>query len=196
MPSQDKFRASMKDHGIPEDVIKKVNEGFEDMTNKSPKIVHAKFFKRATDLFDELVPADLTARFYEWNACCKNGSRYKASKAFYAANKDLPLAEKLKKIPDVPNMGKPVLNDDGTITVHAVYFWENGKFVCACPNFHNAGLDEPVSKTYCHCCAGHFQYHYQIMLGVKLNVREIVSSPLDSDGKNPCVILMEIAGKE
>ena len=195
MPGQDKFRASMKDHGIPEDVIGQVNAGYEEMTNKSPKIVHAEFFKRATDLFDELVPPDTANRFYEWNACCKNGSRYKASKAFYARYKDLPLKEKLEKIPDVPYMGKPVLNDDGTITIHAVSFWENGKFVCACPNFHGSGLTAPVSRTYCRCCGGHFKYHYQIMLGVKLNVLEVVSSPLDSEGKNPCVFRMEIVSK-
>lgn len=93
-------------------------------------------------------------------------------------------------------MGKPVLNDDGTITVHAVSFWENGQYVCACPNFHGAGLNQPVSKTYCFCCGGHFKHHYQIMLGVKLNVREILSSPLDSDGKHPCVLLMEIIDKK
>lgn len=42
------------------------------------------------------------------------------------------------------------------------------------------------------CCAGHFKYHYEIMLGVKLKTLEVLSSPLDSDGENPCIIKYEI----
>lgn len=49
-----------------------------------------------------------------------------------------------------------------------------------------------VSRNYCVCCAGHFKHHYEIMLGVKLKTIEIVSSPLDSNGENPCVIKFAI----
>ena len=53
-------------------------------------------------------------------------------------------------------------------------------------------FDESVSQNFCFCCTGHFKHHYEIMLGVKLKTLEIVSSPLDSNGKNPCVIKFEI----
>ena len=38
----------------------------------------------------------------------------------------------------------------------------------------------------CGCCAGHFMHHYQTMLGVKLHLKETVSSPLDTNGELPC----------
>lgn len=38
-----------------------------------------------------------------------------------------------------------------------------------------------------HTIDGHFKFHYEIMLNCKLATAEIVSSPLDSNGENPCV---------
>ena len=85
-------------------------------------------------------------------------------------------------------MGRPIRNEDGTITIHAVYYSDGEKFLCACPNYNGVKRDYGVSRNYCFCCAGHFKYHYEIMLGVKLKTLEVVSSPLDSDGKNPCIM--------
>ena len=45
----------------------------------------------------------------------------------------------------------------------------------------------PVQKTTV-SGAGHFQHHYKIMPGIELRPVEIVSSPMDSGGRNPCVI--------
>ena len=100
--------------------------------------------------------------------------------------------EKLEKIKSVPNMGIPVKNADGTITVNAVSYSDGEKYLCGCSNFNGLNFDYDVSKNYCFCCAGHFKHHYEIMLGVKLNTVEIISSPLDSKGQNPCVIKFEI----
>ena len=85
-------------------------------------------------------------------------------------------------------MGEPALNGDGSITLRAVSYYDGEKFLCACPNFNGVKRDYSVSKNYCFCCAGHFKHHYEIMLGLKLKTLEIISSPLDSRGKNPCVI--------
>jgi hypothetical protein len=71
------------------------------------------------------------------------------------------------------------------------HWFVDGKFKCACPNFNKLKDIPTVSSTYCLCCAGHFRYHYQNMLGVKLKTKEIVSSPLDSDGNNPCAFIFE-----
>ena len=131
---------------------------------------------------------DIIQEVFEWNACCKGGSREKASKAFAKENSTLSFSDKLEKIKSVPYMGQPVLNEDGTLTLHAIYYSDGDKFLCACPNFTKVNRDYPVSKNYCFCCAGHFKYHYEIMLGVRLKTLEIISSPLDSEGKNPCVI--------
>lgn len=117
-------------------------------------------------------------------------------KAFAKKNENLSLEEKLELIKDVPYMGRAVKNEDGTITIHAVYYSDSGKFLCACSNYNGVKRDYSVSRNYCFCCAGHFKYHYEIMLGVKLKTLEVVSSPLDSDGKNPCIIKYAILKKD
>ena len=124
----------------------------------------------------------------EWNACCKGGSREKVLKAFSKENMNLSIDEKLERIKGVPYTGCPVKNEDGTITVRAVSYSNGEKFLCACSNFNGLKYDYSVSKNYCFCCAGHFKHHYEIMLGVKLKTLEILSSLLDSGGKNPCVM--------
>ena len=140
----------------------------------------------------EQVDAQKLQDIFEWNACCKGGAREKASKAFAKENAGLSMDEKLEKIRRVPNMGKPIRNEDGIITVKAVSYKKDEKYLCACSNFNGLKYDYSVSKNYCFCCAGHFKYHYEIMLGVQLKTLEIVSSPLDSNGENPCVIKFAI----
>ena len=194
MPCPEKFKTTLNDYKLDDSIINEINEGYEDITSSSPKKIKAAYFKRAADIMDSKLPPELTGEIFEVNACCKSGSREKASKAFAKKYAALSLAEKLEKIksePDkVPNMGTPVLNPDGSITLHAVYYRCGDKFECACSNFNKVKRDYPVSRTYCRCCGGHFLFHYEIMLGMKLRIAQVVSSPLDSDGKNPCVFLL------
>lgn len=188
MPSPEKFKESLELFNVEEKVIAQINEGYEDIISKTPKKVKAAYFKRAVDIMTEQVDAEKLQEVFEWNACCKGGAREKASKAFAKENENLSIDEKLEKIKSVPNMGQPVRNEDGTITVNAVSYWKDEKFSCGCSNYNGLKFDYSVSKNYCFCCAGHFKYHYEIILGVKLKTLEIVSSALDSAGKNPCVI--------
>ena len=188
MPSLGKFQESLKKFDVDEEIISRINEGFDTIDSKTPKKERALYFKRAVDIMDESIEAERFQEIFEWNACCKGGGREKASKHFADKNAHLSLDEKLELIKDVPHMGRPVRNEDGTITVHAVYYSDGDKFLCACSSFNGVKRDYSVSRKYCFCCAGHFKYHYEIMLGVKLETLEIVSSPLDSEGKNPCVI--------
>lgn len=188
MPSPEKFKKSLEKFGIGEDVISQINEGYEDIVDKTPKKTKAAYFKRAVDIMNEQVDAQKLQDIFEWNACCKGGAREKASKAFAKENAHLSMDEKLEKIKGIPNMGEPLRNEDGTITVNAVNYSNGERYLCACSNFNGLKYDYSVSKNYCFCCAGHFKHHYEIMLGVKLKTLEIISSPLDSNGENPCVI--------
>ena len=188
MPSPEKFKKSLEKFGIDKDVISQINEGYEDIVDKAPKKTKVAYFKRATDIMTGQVEAQKLQDVFEWNACCKGGVREKTSKAFAKENAHLSIDEKLARIKDVPNMGQASRNEDGTITVNAVSYSNGERYLCACPNFNGLTYDYDVSKNYCFCCAGHFKYHYEIMLGVKLKTLEIVSSPLDSAGNNPCVI--------
>lgn len=192
MPSPEKFKKSLEKFGIGEKVISQINEGYEDTVDKTPKKTRAAYFKRAVDIMTEQVDSQKLQDIFEWNACCKGGAREKASKAFAKENEHLFIDEKLEKIKGVPNMGEPLRNEDGTITVKAVSYSDGEKYLCACSNFSGLKYDYGVSKNYCFCCAGHFKYHYEIMLGLKLKTLEIESSPLESNGKYPCVIKFAI----
>ncbi len=192
MPSIERFKESLSLFKIDENVIAQINEGCTDVDNKASKKVRGAYFKRAVDIMTAQVSTEKLIEVFEWNACCKGGMREKTSKAFAKENAHLSIDERLEKIKYVPNMGSPIRNEDGTITVNAVSYWRDGQFSCACSNYNGLNVDYKISKNYCFCCAGHFKHHYEIMLGVELKTLEIISSPLDSDGKNPCIIKFAI----
>lgn len=188
MPCPEKFRESLKKFGVVEEIINKVNEGYEDLVSSSPKKDKASYFKRAVDILENNIDDKDFKEIFMYNSCCKGGSREKAAKAFAKENKDKPLKEKLEVVKGVPWMGKPVLNEDGTITLNAVNYFDGNKFLCACSNFNWIKSDYYVSKKYCYCCSGHFKHHYEIMLGLKIKDIDIITSPLDSNGKNSCAM--------
>lgn len=188
MPSPEKFKESLHLFHIQKDIIERINDGYEELVSRSPKKKKAAYFKRATDILIDETNTDAVHELFESNACCKSGAREKASKAFAKKYADVGYAGRLKHIGEVPYMGTAELEKDNVICVHAVQYMVSGKYACACPTFNKSGFGEKVLKDYCYCCAGHFLYHYQIMLGIRLKTWEIVSSPLDSDGAEPCVI--------
>ena len=190
MPSVEKFRETLEKFNVDEEIISKINDGYEDIVDKSPKKMKAAYFKRALDIMTDNVDSQIIHDIFEMNPCCTSGARKKASNLFAKEFAGCSLDEKLEKIGQ--NMGTPVRNEDGTLTVYAVSYYKDGRFNCACPNFNNLKFDYSVSKDYCFCCAGHFKYHYEIMLGVTLKTIEIVSSPLDSNGRDACVIKFQI----
>ncbi len=192
MPSPKKFQQSLVSCGVSPEAIRTIGEGFEYIDDASAQAVRAAYFKRASDILDASLTFEQKRDLMDQNGCCKSGAREKASKAFFREHKDLTLSEKLPLIAAVPNMGRPVLNEGGTITIHAVTYRVGEKFACACPNYNRLKRDYPVSRTYCLCCAGHFRYHYEIMLGVKLILRSVDSSPLDTDGEKPCVMTFAV----
>lgn len=136
MPCPEKFRESLIKFDVDASIIEQINTGFEQVVSSTPKKIKASYFKRAVDIMDEKVDAGKKRDILDWNACCKSGSREKASKAFARENKELPWKERLAKISEEDYMGTPVLNEDGTITVHAVYYRDGDKYACSCPNFN------------------------------------------------------------
>lgn len=195
MPNPEKFRESLAAFHVDRDTIDAVYAGCENLVSRSPRAQRAAFFRRAVALLDERLPPNTVREVLAWNACCKSGAREKASREFARINKGLSLAEKLAKIAKAPymNMGVPSLEPDGALRIDAVSYVYEGRFECGCTNFKRLKRDYAVSRSYCHCCGGHFQYHYQIMLGVRLEQAEVVSTPLDSEGASPCVFRFTIA---
>lgn len=194
MPSPEKFMDSLSQFGIAQELIDEILDGYPGLTSKTPKRIKAAFFKRAVDLLEQKADAGTVQDLLEWNACCKSGARDRASREFARIQAGLTLEEKLAKIRKAGymQMGEPWLEADGVLRIHAVSYVDNGRYACGCSNYRRLERDYPVSKSYCYCCGGHFKYHYQIMLGVELKTLEVVSSPLDSGGKNPCVFTYKI----
>lgn len=83
MPSPEKFKKSLEKFEIDENVISKINEGYEDIVDKAPKKTKAAYFKRAVDIMTEQVDAQKLQEIFERNACCKGGgSKRKSIKSF------------------------------------------------------------------------------------------------------------------
>lgn len=192
MPCPEKFKESLNMFKINESIQQEINVGYEELVSSSPKPDKAEYFRRAMTILDKKVSADVITQMMDYNGCCKSGARQKASVAFAKANKDKTLAEKVPLISEVRNMGKPTLISEDLLSILAVQYYDGVRYRCACPNFNSSIKYLDTSKTYCKCCSGHFRYHYQIMLGVKLELVEVTSSPLGSDGKDPCVFLYKI----
>lgn len=194
MPYPKKLRKSLYEHKIDESIINQIFEGYEDIDDKASKRKKISFFTQAMEKIDELMDYYTKYEIIDWCACCKGGKRDKDIKKLVKDFKGKSLEEKLKALWEVSNMGQPVIDEYGNIKTGIYYKGEEG-FKCACPCFHNEKIEEPISSTYCLCCAGHFRYHYQNALGVKLKTKEVLSSPITTLGKEPCVFTFQILKK-
>lgn len=155
--------------------------------------------KALIDKMDSLLTREQCLAVMEKQGCCKSGSRDKDCKEFAKKNADKPLAEKVRLLSTVQYMMVPVLGDDNTITVTYGGYQNGvhtGKTTCSCGSIKKLTNPYTVSQTYCGCCAGHFLYHYQNALGVKLKLKEIKSSPLSSHGEQPCSFVFEVLDKD
>ena len=189
MPSPEKFRETLTEFAVEDSVIGEINRGYETVVSKSTKKIKSAYFKQALDVLNASLPPERVKEILEANACCKSGSRLKNSRAFAEAQKESTVEERLALIRQRTswNMGYPELDEDGFLIVHAVAYHPTDRFECACPSVSRVKRDYSIPREYCYCCGGHFKFHYEIMLGVKLELCEIVSSPHDTEGREPCV---------
>ena len=187
-----KATQTMKDKGIPDEIIAQFD--IPDLKGNLPEPRIA-FIEQ----MDKLLTKEQCLSIMENQGCCKTGKRDKDCKAFGKEHKDKPLAEKLTLLFTVENMMSPVLNGDGTFTISWGGYQNGihtGKTTCSCGTIKKLKQPFSVSSTYCGCCAGHFLYHYQNALRVKLRLKEIVSSPLNTNGDKPCSFTFEIIPSE
>ena len=194
MPSPEKFRQTLREFGISEEVTEKIFDGFEEIKDKTAKSERANFFRQAVSVMNERLDKDQVKEILEANACCKRGTRERNSKQFAKANKELEWKKRLELIRERPElyMGKAELDEQGFLLVYGIEYQLKGKFECACPNVNQKKGSYEIPREYCYCCGGHFKYHYEIMLGVQLELLEIVSSPHDTNGEKPCVFRYQI----
>jgi hypothetical protein len=189
MAAVENFRNALKASHIDESVIAQIMRGYGKITDRDTKEKRAAFFAQAVARMDKLLEPDTCRAIRDACACSKGGWRLNAVQKLAKEYEGKPLEEKVQALGRVTHMGKPTLNDDGTIT--AGIGGEDG-CPCACPVFSGSALPEPVSMTYCYCCAGHFRHHYQIALGKRLITKRVASSALESLGRKPCRFVFEI----
>lgn len=194
MPSPEKFRETLDEFDVPQNVIESMYEGFGNLETKTPRKTKSLFFKQALDVMNGKLPASEVQAIFEANACCKSGVREKNSNEFAKANAGLGFEDRLALISQRPhmNMGRAELDSEGFLVVHAVSYQVGDRFECACPTLSKVKRDYEIPREYCYCCGGHFKYHYEIMLNRKLRLVEIVSTPHEKNGVNPCVFRFEI----
>lgn len=198
MPSPEKFRQTLDDFHVEQGLINEMYQGFGKLESKTNKKIKTAFFTQALEVMNRRLPPEKVQEIFEANACCKSGVREKYSKEFARINSGLDISDRLKLISARPylNMGSAELDEEGFLLVHAVYYRPGSSFECACPTLSKIKRDDAIPREYCWCCGGHFKYHYEIMLGLRLKLADIVSSPHDTDGEQPCAFRYEILNTE
>ncbi len=184
MTFQEALRKTVTDETIIESIL---SVDYPKDTN--PKQDNANFMAAAMRKADELLPFDTIAKVMFHRACCKSGYRLDNAKQFAREHMDKPLAEKLTLLGQLQYMGSPRLNPDGDIETVGVGHMAG----CPCWNFSGCvPVNGPMPLSYCLCCGGHFMFHYQKALGLKLRIKQVVSSNINSGAKEPCVFIYEI----
>jgi hypothetical protein len=186
--SVERLMRALDAYGVEPDVVSRMVEGYEGITDRS-KAKRPAFFIHAMGVMDETL--DFPTRCEIRGACgCSNGGwREKEMRRIAREYKGKSIEERTRAIGEVKYMGNPVLHEDGTISGGV---GTEGGFDCPCSVFRGWRYEEPVPFTYCLCCAGHFRYHYQIALGVKLRVKEVLSTALESKRRKPCRFVYEV----
>jgi hypothetical protein len=189
MTAVQRFRTALHEYQVDDDIVAQIFKGYEKISDKVPKDKRAAFFIQAIERMEHLLDNQLCRDIRDACACSKGGTRLKAMQKIANEYNGKSIEEKLQAISHATYMGKPVLQEDGTIITG---IGDEGGFPCPCPVFSNVEINQPVSITYCYCCAGHFRFHYQIALGVELRTKEVLSSAIASQQKDPCRFVYEI----
>jgi len=187
MPNVKLIKKSMKEVGIPTDSIAKIN--IPKSTGNQPMEV--------LDLIaqmDSLLTNEQILSVMEEQGCHKTGHMDKINKEFADKHADKKIEDRINLLSD-ENVHPYVpckINDDGTFSI----YWEigeKGNYLCVCACIKRLRKEQPditnVSKIFCGCCGGHIRHHYQNILGITLQLKEVVSSPISSNGKERCEFL-------
>jgi len=142
---------------------------------------------------DQLLTKEQRLAIMQEQGCCKTGAGPKAHRAFGLAAAGKTLREKVTLLNEakMPHNAPCRLNADGTLSV----YWGDGgleKRNCPCGIIKKLPEAYEVPLTFCGCCGGHIRGNYQKSLGVKLRLKEIVSSSSSSNGQKRCEFLYEI----
>jgi hypothetical protein len=174
--------------GVDPDVIARMTEGYEGITDGC-RAKRPAFFIHAMRVMDETLDFRTRCEIRGACTCSTGGWREKEMRRIAREYKGRSIEERIEAVGQVKYLGYPALHEDGTISGGV---GTEGGFDCPCSVFRGWKYEEPVPPTYCLCCAGHFRHHYQIAFGLKLRVKAVLSTTLESRREKPCRFLFEV----
>ena len=153
MPSPEKFKETLENSQLSQDIIDDIYHGYGELKTKTEKKVKAAFFKQALEVMNEKLPSEKVKEIIEANACCKSGIREINFKEFARINKNHDIVDRLKLINSRPYlyMGRVEIDGNGTLIVNAVSYHKEDKFECACPTISKIKRDYSIPREYCYC---------------------------------------------
>jgi len=177
---------TMRKQGISEKIIAGFNVGEKGSSEEVMGLINQ---------MDKQLTKEQCLAIMQEQGCCKTGNPAAPHRAFGIEHADKTLAEKVELLnkANMPHKAPCHLNNDGTLSV----YWgteHSGKRSCPCGFIKKLPDSFEVPKTFCGCCGGHIRGNYQKSLGVKLRLKEIVSSSSSSGGKKRCEFLYEVEG--
>ena len=178
------IKETMQKQGIPEELMSQFD--FHE-TNQPEEIL------ALINQMDKLLSKDQRLSIMEKQGCCTTGKPAAAHRAFGHKYAALTVAQRVPLLGELDTTHNPPcrLNDDGTLSV----FWSfgnDGEYKCVCGYIKKLREPTAVSPTFCGCCGGHARQNLQRSLGVKLHLKEVVSSAASTGGKKRCEFLYEI----
>ena len=190
MPKIEKMLETMREQGIPEETIAQLP--MPRIKKATPEEIVA--FIRG---MDNVLSKEQCLAVMNEQGCNKTNKWSAMFRKWGETHKDKSLAERIELFPELRD-AKPGytvndihLNDDGTITFVMGLGSKKGVWSCPChPIKALKPYDFPL--TYCGCCAAHVRYTHEFALGVKLRLKEVVSSKANSDGEKPCEFVYDI----
>ena len=186
MPKIENMLETMREQGISEDIISKLP--MPRIKKAAPEEIVAFIGK-----MDSMLSKEQCVSIMDEQGCNKSNKYSAKHRKFGEAHKDKSLAEKIALMSelDTPHKASFVgLNEDGTITMRFGY-GEKGKWYCPCIPV-KALKSATIPLTYCGCCGAHIRYLHEFSLGVKLRLKDIVSSMANSDGEKHCEFVYEV----
>ena len=192
MPKVQEIKKTMQAQGIPAECMAQFD--FPKPKGNQPEEVLSLIRQ-----MDNLLTREQCLAIMEEQGCHKDEETTAPFRAFGQTHADKTVAERLALFDELVTGHKAPcrLNPDGTLLIHWDG-WDPEKKRCVCrviTRLYKArGGPVDVSPTFCGCCAGHARNTYQYALGVKLRLKEIVSSPISSGGREQCAFLFDIIG--
>ena len=186
MPNVKDMKKTIKASDIPQDIIAQFD--FPKPQGNQPEEVMTLIGQ-----MDKLLTPEQCYTVMEQQGCNKAGSGAdREHREFGEMHKDKSLEERLALLAesDLGHKGNYRLNDDGTLTIYFSIKADDDSCRCVCHCIRRLekgrGRKVVVPLTFCGCCAGHLRYTHKLSLGVDLRLKEIVSSPINSGGKDHC----------